>query len=147
MSELDKIIEEFKKVEKNNNWDEKIKFFSNAFSDLDNLEGELPEQKIKNIKKSNLRSLLCLLNKEKPEIEIENWKLLYDIFFTDAKNETGELCREIPNLKKYINEFYSTLIKMPDTWPINTTDLLTSLMLDIATEQEMQQLKNLNKKN
>lgn len=139
INELQQVINELAKAEKKSDWDDKIRIYRNSFSELEGLKEIYPEFKIKikNIKKRNLRQLLCDLELKVSYLDFEIWHSIYKLFFEENSKETGEACLEKPELKKYINSFYLMYF---DAMKGMSVDLNTSILLGIATEDDLETL-------
>jgi len=103
------LIEIFEQAEKNNKVDRKVELFKHAINLSSELIEEFPEfkNKIKNIRKANIRSILLFLSTERPDIDLGDFIDLILIFLNKSKQETREVIKEIPSLKKYLVDFTS----------------------------------------
>ena len=103
------LIEIFEQAEKNNKVHKKVHLFKHAINLSGDLIEEFPEfkNKIKNVRKSNIRSILLFLSTEKPDINIGDFIDLILIFLNKSKQETKEVIKEIPSLKEYLIDFFS----------------------------------------
>ena len=119
------LIEIFEQAEKRNKVDKKVKLFKHAINLSSELIEEFPEfkNKIKNIRKANIRSILLFLSTERPDIDPGDFIDLTLIFLSKSKQETREVIREIPSLKKYLVDF--TLL-WAETTPEETRTIISS---------------------
>lgn len=103
------LIKIFEQAEKNNKVDKKVELFKHAINLSSELIEEFPEfkNKIKNIRKANIRSILLFLSTERPDIDLADFIDLILIFLNKSKQETREVIKEIPSLKKYLVDFTS----------------------------------------
>lgn len=105
------LIEIFEQAEKNNRVDKKVELFKHAINRSSELIEEFPEFKnrIKNVRKANIRSILLFLSTERPDIDLGDFIDLILIFLNKSKQETREVIKEIPSLKKYLIEDFTSL--------------------------------------
>ena len=128
------LIEIFEQAEKNNKVDRKVELFKHAINLSSELIEEFPEfkNKIKNIRKANIRSILLFLSTERPDIDLGDFIDLILIFLNKSKQETREVIKEIPSLKKYLVDFTSL-------WAEKTSEeirTVISLELEIYEQPE-----------
>ena len=109
IEEIDELIEIFKKAEKNEKIYYKVKQFNHAIDLSDEIVADFPEykNKIENIRKANIRSVLLFLKNKRPDIEYTDLINLFLIFIVKCKKETKEIINQKPSLKNYLIEFIS----------------------------------------